>query len=95
MKDLIEIDDTGICIVEFGAPWCGPCRLLMPVLESIEKDNPEVNIYKVNVDDNPELATRYSISGIPTIIFFKDGVAQETIVGLISETKIQGYIDEL
>lgn len=72
-------------IVDFWAPWCGPCRMLAPVLEEISEEMPNLLIAKVNVDDNPELAIKYHISSIPAILHFKNGE-------LVSQTL--GYMEK-
>ncbi len=66
------------CLVDFYADWCGPCRMIAPILEEIEN----VNIFKVNVDDNEELAMKYGIMSIPCLISFKDGKEYKRSVGL-------------
>lgn len=70
-NSLIESDK--LTIVDFWAQWCGPCRNQIPILDEFAKSNPDVQIIKVNVDDNSELATSYGIRSIPTIVYIKSG----------------------
>ncbi|MDO4438895.1 MAG: thioredoxin [Eubacteriales bacterium] len=60
-------------LVDFWAPWCGPCQMVVPIVEEIADENPDIKVVKVNVDDNQELAMRYRVMSIPTLIVFKDG----------------------
>jgi thioredoxin 1 len=78
-----ELADAGLpMIVDFWAPWCGPCRMVGPVVEEIAGDHADkVLVGKVNVDENPATATKFGIMSIPTIILFKDGEAAKKIIG--------------
>ena len=67
------LNSKKITLVDFWAPWCGPCRMLGPIIEDLAKDNTDVTIGKINVDDNSQTAVKYGVRGIPTMIFFKDG----------------------
>ncbi len=75
------VENNDIVIVDFWAPWCGPCRMMAPVFEELSEKHTEWVFVKLNVDENPEKAGEYSVSGIPTFIIFKGGEAVKRIVG--------------
>jgi thioredoxin 1 len=78
-----------ITLIDFWAAWCGPCRMLGPIIDNLAKENPDVAIGKVDVDAYPELALKYSIRSLPTILIFKDGEVVEKVIGCL----IQVFID--
>jgi thioredoxin 1 len=80
------IQAEGNVVVDFWAPWCGPCKMVGPVLEKLAAEhNDRVSVAKVNVDENQELAARYGIMSIPTVILFEDGKVKSQIVGARSQ----------
>lgn len=75
-------------LVDFWAPWCGPCQILLPVIEALAKEVTDAKICKVNVDEQQELAEQFCVMTIPTLAVFKDGELKEKSVGVISREKI-------
>lgn len=76
-------------LVDFWAPWCGPCRAVAPMLEAVSQElQGKAKIVKVNVDDNQQLAVRFSVQAIPTLVIFKNGEAVDRIVGMIPREEI-------
>lgn len=75
-------------IIDFYADWCGPCKMMSPIIDSIAEENKELKVGKVNVDEAQELAIKYNIMSIPTIIIFKNGNEHKKIIGLTSKENI-------
>src|SRR2546425_4977270 len=83
----------GLMLVDFWAEWCGPCRAIAPVLEELaEASEGRVTLMKVNVDENPDLAVRYGIRSIPTILFFKQGAIVDRVVGVAPKALLQDIV---
>lgn len=80
-------------IVDFFASWCGPCKMFAPVLEAFAADHGEIETVKVDVDKNPEIARRYGIMSIPTVMLFKNGEAVAKKVGAMSEEELEEFIN--
>ncbi len=88
-KTFAEETQEGIVILDFHAPWCGPCRMLGPILEQVEKDNEGVKVVKVNVDDNRELAVQFDVGSIPKIVFLNEGINVGELTGMQSKAVIE------
>lgn len=85
----------GFVLVDFWAPWCGPCRMIAPVLEKLAAHyDSKVKIVKLNVDENGATAAQFKVMSIPTLLLFKDGQLVETTVGALPEKKLQELIDK-
>ena len=87
------IDEKATAVVDFFAPWCGPCRMMVPIIDKLAEQYSDVKIVKVNVDEAPKVAEIYKISVIPSILFFKNGEAVYSNVGVISEAELTNLIN--
>ncbi len=91
-KEIAEF--KGLAIVDFWAPWCGPCQMLGPVIDALAHDNKNqaIKFVKVNVDNESELATQFGVQSIPTVKFFKNGKIVDEFVGVLPKDKIKAMI---
>ncbi|XEC95288.1 thioredoxin [Paenibacillus tarimensis] len=85
--------ESGVSVVDFWAPWCGPCKMQLPIVEELATElEGQAVIGKVNVDEEPELASQFGVMSIPTLILFKDGQPVDKMVGLQSKDALKGKI---
>ncbi len=106
MKNTIEVNETNFdaevlkaaqpVLVDFWAPWCGPCKMLAPVLEEIATEQAgRVKVAKVNVDENPELSARYAVQAIPTLLFFANGEVRGQQVGAVGKKTLVAKLEQV
>lgn len=86
------VNNKETVLIDFWATWCGPCRMLSPIVDDVAATHPELKVGKVNIDEQPDLANQFNVMSIPTLIVFKDGQKVNESVGLVAKEKIEELI---
>lgn len=91
-ENFVEKTSAGVVLVDFYADWCGPCKMIAPILEEIANEMTDVTIVKVDVDASGDIAAKYQVQSIPNLVIFKDGNAVDQIVGFTSKSNIVKHL---
>ena len=105
MNSVVEVTDASIedevlksdipVLIDFWAEWCGPCKVLSPIIDEVSKDyEGRIKFAKLNIDENPNNTQKFGIRGIPTLIIFKNGDKEETSVGVLSKSELTSFLDK-
>jgi thioredoxin 1 len=90
------LKSTTLVLVDFWAVWCGPCRMVAPIVDEISKEYAgKLKVLKLNTDENPDIAGKYKIMGIPTLMFFKNGERIDQVVGAVPKAQLKSKVDAL
>ena len=89
-----EFIKEGLVLIDFFATWCGPCKMLSPVIEQVEREKPELKVVKVDVDEAPQIAAQYGIQAIPTLFLLKDGKMVDQRMGYLNKNQLVDFVNK-
>ncbi|HSP36109.1 MAG TPA: thioredoxin [Thermoanaerobaculia bacterium] len=92
--DFAHAIGNGKCVVDFWAAWCGPCRMIAPVIEQLASERSDIRFAKLNVDENPRTSAAFGVQGIPLLVFFQDGKERGRVVGAVPRASIESAIQQ-
>ena len=87
-----EFIKEGTVLIDFFATWCGPCKMLSPVIEQVEREHPDLKVVKVDVDEAPQIAVKYGIQAIPTLFLVKEGKVIDSRMGYLNKNQLEGFV---
>ncbi len=92
--DFRKHTQQGLVLVDFWAEWCGPCKMLSPIIEELAGEREDISFAKLNIDDNQNTAQEAGVTAIPTLILYKEGKAVDRITGVVPKAKLQSFLDK-
>lgn len=95
VDNLAELTKSGTVVMDIWAPWCGPCKVLSPMLADLEQELPGLTVIKQNVDDDKSIAEKYKVQSVPTMVIFQNGKAVEKVSGVYPKPKLRAYLQKV